>query len=457
MTFPASPDDTIFALSTPPGRSGVAVIRASGKEVRQLLTQMAGKIPVPRVAELVVLRHPQSHTALDRALIIYFQAPNSFTGEEVVEFHTHGGRAVVASVLSALGAIPGLRPAEPGEFTRRAFDNGKMALTEIEGLADLIHADTEAQRRQALRQMEGELGRLYEGWRGQLLHNLAHLEAFLDFPDEDIDPKTMGQLQDSVKQIQTEIKAHLADNRRGEKLREGLYAAIIGPPNAGKSSLLNQLARREAAIVTEQAGTTRDIIEIGLDLGGWPITLADTAGLRETEDRIEQEGVRRAKRAAEQADLKILVLDATAPQSWRDPAFARLAENHCMIVLNKADLTPDNAQKSVAIAKELFPAALTIIPVSSQNAYNILELLNFIERQAAHILGGGETTAITRLRHRLALESASDAATRFVVAALPELAAEELRAATHALGSITGRVDVEEVLDVVFGEFCIGK
>lgn len=443
-------DSTIFALSTAPGRAGVAVIRISGPNAKLVLDQMMAKPPAPRMAELVVLRHPASNTVLDQSLALYFPNPNSFTGEDVVELHTHGGRAVIQAVLQALASLPNFRAAEPGEFTRRAFDNDKMDLTQVEGLADLIHADTEAQRKQALRQMDGELGRLYDGWREDLMRSLAHLEAYLDFPDEDIDPATYVALQQKIVAVQQSVQRHLSDAHRGERLRDGLYAAIIGPPNAGKSSLLNMLAKREAAIVSDIAGTTRDVIEVSLDLGGYPLTLADTAGIREASDRIEQEGVRRSKRAAAEADFKILVLDSADPAPI-DPQLQQLADRDCIVVWNKTD---DGTPKSPPFS---LPQARAMVPISTKTGYNLDRFLGLLLAETESRLGGGDGAVITRLRHRSALEAVDQAITRFVVADLPELAAEDLRSAVHALGSITGRVDVEDILDIVFRDFCIGK
>jgi tRNA modification GTPase len=274
--------ETIFALATAPGRAGVAVVRVSGPKTALVLKAFTGNDSFrPRVASLRTLRDPRNREALDDALVLWFPGPRSFTGEDVAELHLHGGRAVVAGVVEALGALPGLRVAEPGEFTRRAFENGKLDLTAAEGLADLVDAETSAQRRQALRQMEGALGRVYEGWRERLTRALAHIEADIDFPDEDLPTGVADAVRPVLDTLVAEIQAHLEDGRRGERLREGLHIAIVGAPNAGKSSLLNALARREAAIVSARAGTTRDVIEVHLDLGGFPVVLADTAGLRE--------------------------------------------------------------------------------------------------------------------------------------------------------------------------------
>jgi tRNA modification GTPase len=311
--------ETIYALSSAGGRAGVAVIRVSGPRVIKVIEALTGRAaPRPREAALRALVDPASGVALDRALVLFFRGPESFTGEDVAEFHVHGGRAVVASVLGALGGIEGLRTALPGEFTRRAFENDKLDLTEAEGLGDLIDAETEGQRRQALRQMEGALGRLYEGWRQRLIRVLAHAEADIDFADEDLPDELTATLGPKIGALAAEIQTHLDDGHRGERLRDGVEVAIIGPPNVGKSSLLNRLAGREAAIVSDEAGTTRDVLEVRLDLGGVPVTLADTAGLREAEGRVEREGISRARARAESADLRlVMVAGGSATLTWR--------------------------------------------------------------------------------------------------------------------------------------------
>ncbi len=448
--------DTIFALSTPPGRSGVAVIRISGSGAYLALERMARKIPAPRLASLVELYDQDGHAVIDRALILYFPAPNSFTGEDVVEFHTHGGRAVVHAVLAALARLPDFRPAQAGEFTRRAFDNNKLDLTEIEGLADLIDADTEAQRRQALRQMSGALGDLYRNWRERLIYNLAHLEAYLDFPDEEIPPGIFAELQQNILQVKQEMKDHLADNGRGERLREGMTVAILGPPNAGKSSLLNMLARREVAIVSQTAGTTRDTIEVHLDIRGYPVTLVDTAGIRETSNDIEQEGIRRSLMAADRSDFKMILLDADEPLKNNDSKVSDLgAGDNYMVVVNKTDLlrSPFDAEAY----RKSYPKALDIIGISIKDGYNLDPISVLLAAQAERYMGLGDAPQITRIRHRQAVEQALEAVTRFVVADTPELQAEDLRTATHSIARITGAVDVEDILDIVFRDFCIGK
>jgi len=367
----------------------------------------------------------------------------------VAELHIHGSRAVIAALLDALAALPGMRLAEPGEFTRRAFEHGKLDLTAAEGLADLVAAETAAQRRQALRQLEGALGRLYEDWRTRLLRALAHLEAAIDFPEEGLPEGLSREVQESAAGLRAEIACHLADGHRGERLRDGVAVAIIGPPNAGKSSLMNALARRDVAITSAVAGTTRDVIEVALDLAGYPVVLADTAGLRDAGDSIEEEGVRRARARAAAADLRLLVLDATEPV----PAFpGRLVDGDTIVILNKVDLRLD-ARAEEADRLGGGPALrLSVLTGTGMN-----ELLARLQKEVAARYAPGEAPLLTRARHRAALEACAAALDRFVEQPALELAAEDLRLATQALGRITGRVDIEDMLDVIFREFCIGK
>ncbi len=440
---------TIFALATAPGRAGVAVVRVSGPASGDALAALTGKpLPGPRMATLVRLRDPKTGEALDDALVLRFTAPRSFTGEDVVELHLHGGRAVVAGVVEALSTLPGLRVAEPGEFTRRAFENGKLDLTEAEAVADLVDAETSVQRRQALRQMEGALGKLYDGWRDRLTRSLAHIEADIDFPDEDLPSGVSDAARPILSTLAGEIDAHLDDRGRGERLREGLHIAIVGAPNAGKSSLLNALARREAAIVSARAGTTRDVIEVHLDLGGYPVVLADTAGLREAAaDEVEEEGIRRALDRAARADVKVAVFDATALPTL-DPATVALLDKDTVVVLNKTDVV-DAAVPVVG--------GWEAVAVSARTGAGLPELERRLTAFTADRLAGSGAPALTRARHRSALEECRDALRRALTAPLPELMAEDVRLASRALGRITGRVDVEDLLDVIFRDFCIGK
>ena len=439
--------DTIFALSSGPPPAAIAVIRVSGPAARLALERLIGRVPEPRRAALARVHDPVSGDLLDEALALWFPRPKSETGEDLAELQIHGGRAVIAAVLKALGGLPGFRLAEPGEFTRRAFEAGRLDLTAVEGLADLVGAETEAQRRQALLQLEGAFGQEVEAWRGGLLGALARIEAAIDFPEEDLPASLIDGVDEAIRIASDEIVRALDDGHRGERLREGLSVVILGAPNAGKSSLLNRLARREAAIVSEEAGTTRDVIELHLDLGGYPVLLADTAGLRESGNAIEREGVRRALARAARADLKLIVIDGAV---WPViPAAIRAQiDASSILVLNKADLLPAPLQ---AVAGH------PLIAVSTLTGDGLTELLAALAERAGQLLASGDQPVLTRLRHREALTDCREMLQRGLAVAAVELKAEELRLATRALGRITGRVDVEDVLDVIFREFCIGK
>jgi len=593
--------DTIFALSSGRPPAAIAVIRISGPRAGDALKALTGRIPEPRKAHLARLHDPQSGEIIDEALGLWFPAPNSETGEDTAELQLHGGRAVIAATVAALGRIDGLRPAEAGEFTRRAFENGKLDLTAVEGLADLVGAETEGQRRQAFRQMKGLLGNRAEDWRQRLIQALALVEARIDFSDEaDVPEDLVSPALTIVRQLGAEIESALADGGRGERLREGLVVAIAGPPNAGKSTLLNRIARREAAIVSPYAGTTRDVIEVHLDLGGVPVTLLDTAGIRDTDDPVEREGVRRARDRAAAADLVLwvedmseaagrpmadrraaagfggplaegasgdagngtadarvaapLLPDLRSPGSWGAPRSGAAAAQ-VWLIRNKADLVPDHAESADEPCSASAPGsagdghggypggaqtedrhgdlsekaryinclfssesessdpnksepnarinnALTDIvnsrlpanneqndrinePVNSmvnerltrksEHEYHICRaefaisatsgagfppFLASLQAFAEAALAGGESVLISRARHRRALEETAAALRRAQSPALAgheDLVAEEIRIAARALGSLTGRVDVEDVLDVIFRDFCIGK
>ena len=426
---------TIFAPATASGPAGIAVIRISGPRAGDALRALMGhELPKPRRATRTRFVHDGE--ILDDGLALWFPAPGSFTGEDMAELHIHGGRATVAALTAALSRMEGLRLAEPGEFTRRAFDHGKLDLTAVEGLADLVGAETEAQRRQALRQLEGALGTLYEGWRAELMRVLAWTEAEIDFSDEGLGHTNLLY---QIQGILDHVTQHLDDNRRGERLRDGIHLAILGPPNVGKSSLLNVLARREAAIVSTTAGTTRDVIEIHLDLGGYPVTVADTAGLREATGDIEAEGVRRALSRAESADLRLVVFDAAAGPP-KGPAAALLGDN-AIAVFNKIDLAPAPGPFGVSV----------------RTGAGLDSLIGEVTRRVAELAEIGSAPALTRARHREALTECRVALERSMLAEQPELAAEDLRLAVRAIGRITGRVGVEDILDVIFRDFCIGK
>lgn len=448
----ANAKDTIFALSSGRGRSGVAVLRVSGPLSVEAGEALSGSLPPARQMALRILRDPGTGAILDRALVLFFAGPASFTGEDCVEFHVHGGSAVVDGVIDALAALPGLRPAMPGDFTRRAFENGRLDLTEVEGLADLIDAETSAQRRQALRQSRGALGELYGLWRNDLIEALAFVEASLDFSDEaDVPAAVEGQAVPKVERLAGEITKHLNDDRRGERLRDGFVVVLVGAPNAGKSSLINVLAKRDVAIVAEEAGTTRDVIEVNLDLDGLPVTILDTAGIREAEGAIEREGVRRALDRAASADLVLWLVDAEQPQ-WMPPEGMEQKGCAVMTVLNKCDRAVPMPPAGVDLPGRLFE-------ISVKSGAGLSALTDAMSQIIAEGFDVSEAPAITRARHRQELEKALDALNRFLKGDLGELElrGEDLRAATHALGRITGRVDVEDVLDRIFEGFCIGK
>jgi tRNA modification GTPase len=391
------------------------------------------------------VRDPATGEAIDSGLILWFPGPRSETGEDMAELQLHGGRAVVAAVLTALDGLEGFRLAEPGEFTRRAFANGRIDLTAVEGLGDLIYAETEAQRRQAYRQLDGSLGRQAEIWRTRLIEALALVEARIDFSDEaDVPEDLVGPALAAARKLRDEIAAALADDRRGERLRDGLTVAIAGPPNAGKSSLLNRLARREAAIVTPYPGTTRDVIEVHLDLAGYPVTLLDTAGIRVAEDPVEQEGVRRAAVRAAAADLVLWVTDVSEPVEPRFEAPA--GGGPVWRVRNKVDLLASDSQQRSGVHM-----------VSALTGSGLDQLLGSLTDFAQEALGSGEPALVTRERHRVALVAAVGALGRAAEAEGEDIIAEELRLAARALGRLTGRVDVEDILDVIFRDFCIGK
>lgn len=434
--------DTIFAPSTAPGRAGIAVIRVSGPAARLAVERLTDAPPPPPKHAVLRAFRDASHTVVDRGLLLWFEGPNSFSGEDIAEFHVHGGRAIIDAMLGALSAVNGLRPAEPGEFTRRAVENGKLDLTQAEALADLIDAQTEAQRKQALGQYDGALAALYERWRAELIRAVALSEAVLDFPDEEVPDDVLNTVREIVSRLSAEIHAHLNDGHRGEILRDGVNLTVFGKPNSGKSSLLNALAQRDVAIVSEIAGTTRDVIEVRLDLGGYPVIVSDTAGLRESADPVEQEGVRRALERAKTADIALLLVDASDPKPIEGlpPNVGEILD---LVVWNKIDIGEPR---------------IGGISISVKTGAGIPELLAKIAELAGKLLDSTQNTApLTRARHRAHLEEAVCALDRSGQVPDRELFGEDLRLALRSLGRITGRVDVEDILDVVFREFCIGK
>ena len=425
--------DTIFALATARGKSGVAVIRISGPDAKSAAAKLCGLPDAPRKAELRTLRHEGE--VLDEALVLYFDSPQSFTGEDIVELHLHGAVAVISSVLAALSEIPGCRQAEAGEFTRRALENEKLDLAQVEGLSDLIEAETEAQRKQAMRVLSGALGEKVEEWRSKLIRAAALIEATIDFADEEVPEDVYPEVGNLLDDVRTSLERESAGTKMAERIRDGFEVAIVGPPNVGKSTLLNAFAGREAAITSDVAGTTRDVIEVRMDISGLPITFLDTAGLRETEDKIESLGVELAKRRAELADLRIILLENRGDVPLIE------AEDGDMVVVGKADMVRD----------------ADFSAVSGDGVGRILEKVGAELSTRA----GGAGISI-RARHRSsmsdAISSLASANNQLAVSPeLTELIAEEIRTAIRSLDSLVGRVDVEDVLDEIFSSFCIGK
>ena len=456
-------DQTIFALSSGRPPSAIAIVRVSGREAGPVVTALAGKMPSPRLATRALLRGADQQP-IDDAVVLWFPGPGSATGEDVAEFHVHGGRAVVTALFAALAGFENVRPAEPGEFTRRGFENGKLDLTEAEGLDDLIHADTDRQRRQALRQLKGLLGDKARAWRAGIIEASALIEAGIDFSDEgDVPAELIAPALMKIRALLSEIEEVLAAQGQSERLRDGLVVAIAGPPNVGKSTLMNQLVRREVAIVSPHAGTTRDVIEVQLDLDGYPVTIIDTAGIRETDDPVEQEGVRRARARAAEADLILWLVEGSQQRaspsqlaSVRAPRDAiDFAGGTVWTVRNKIDLVGAGIGGSGTTAG----ADGIEVGISASRGDGVPELISALVGFARDFFGAGDGGLIGRTRQRLLLHEAAVSLQRSidVVGKGEELAAEELRAAAHSLGRLLGRVDVEDILDVIFREFCVGK
>jgi tRNA modification GTPase len=437
--------DTIFAPATAPGRAALAVVRLSGPRSGEAVKALAGRLPAARRASVRTLRHQGA--VIDEALCLWFPAPASYTGEDCAEFHVHGGVAVVEALIEALAGM-GLRLAEPGEFTRRAFQNGKLDLAQAEAVADLIDAETKAQADQALAQLGGSLSRRYETWREMLVEALAMLEAAVDFPDEELPADVAAKARPALDRLLAELDAALTDEARGRRVREGFRVALIGAPNAGKSSLLNALAGRDAAIVTPTPGTTRDVIEVPMVLAGYKLLLADTAGVRESTDTIEAEGVRRARAWAAAADLRLWVVDGSASDgAWRFAA--DLVQPGDLCILNKSDL-PEGGDAGGARAIDLE----TLTMAARDSAEPVLKRLT---ERVITALSASDFPAATRLRHAERLREARERVSAALATEDVELAAEDVRLAARALAQVTGQIGAEDVLDRVFSSFCIGK
>ena len=438
-------EDTILALATGSLHAATALIRISGNAASTTANILGFKLQKQRLASVAILK--DGERKLDEALVIFFKGPRSYTGEDVMELHVHGSRAVIEAVINTLQKQGGFRIAEPGEFTKRAVLNGKMDLTKAEGINDLIRAETEAQRVQSFAQVDGALSEIAFGWREKAIKIAAHVEAYIDFPDEEIPESTLTSLGDEMSVLIRDIEKGLNDGRRGEILREGFRVAVIGPPNAGKSTLVNWLSKRPVSIISEQPGTTRDVLEASLNLGGYPVIIADTAGLRASMDPIENEGIKRAQEWAKTANSRLILLEPSTEAGFLE----RLKPNpECdLVVLNKIDLLPRDFKKEQTLA------------ISLKDEIGLDKLLNGLKKIVSKSMVGQEPPVITRTRHREALQSCLNSIKSAKTALLsdeePEIVAEELRAATKSLGRVVGAVDVEDLLDVVFGDFCIGK
>jgi tRNA modification GTPase len=435
--------NTIFALSSGRGKAGVSVVRISGPEATKALFAFGIKnLPKPRIATFAKLKNKGD--IIDQALVLYFNAPHSFSGEDIVELHLHGSVAVVTEVVNVLSKIKNFRLAEPGEFSKRAFENNKMDLVQAEGLADLIESETSAQAKQAMRAMEGESSKIYDDWRKRVIEIMAFVEAYIDFPDENIPADLDLQAQNKVKKIIDEINNQIA-NDNGERVRLGAVATIIGEPNVGKSTLINFLSKRDVAIVSDIAGTTRDSIEVHLNIDGMPLTIIDTAGIRESSDAIEREGVKRALEKADKADFRIIMLEAGKSEN---ESINRLIDQNSIVVVNKIDLHKKSADKNY-------------IQVSLKENIGTDELVKNIKEKVEKLLGNSENAIITRSRHKHELQNTVSELNNFIKNRnenMPiELCSETLRRASFYLGKIVGKIGVEDILDKIFSEFCIGK
>ena len=442
---------TIYALSTGPGISGIAVVRVSGKEATEVVKRLTGDdLPVPRVATLKKINYINTNNLIDEGVVIWFPGPNSYTGEDLAEFHVHGSRAVVSALHSSISGIKNCRLAEPGEFTKLAFQNGKINLLKAEGIADLVSAETEIQRKQAVEIMSGKSSNKFTSWRAKLLKILAHVEAKIDFPDEDLPKDILDEIQKTSNHVSKEIEKVLDDQKVGERIREGFKIAIVGPTNAGKSSLLNYLSKRDVAIVSEIAGTTRDVIETHLNLDGYPVVVSDTAGIRESKNEIEKKGIKLALNRAEDADLKLIIVDSKTVDFTS--VLKELIDENAILVVNKSDLIAGNINKELKKHDHIL--------VSIKNNLNLDKLILKIKKKLENKFISYGDILITRERHRQHLEQCISHLKNFKNKNGSEdydKAAEDLRLATRHLGMIVGKVDVEEILGSIFSDFCIGK
>ena len=442
---------TIYALSTGPGISGIAVIRVSGKNTAEVIKKLTGsKLPVPRVATLKKFNKNGGKELIDEGVIIWFPAPNSYTGENLAEFHVHGSRAVINAMHSAISKIKNCRLAEPGEFTKRAFQNGKINLLKAESIADLISSETEIQRKQALKIMSGKSADKFNSWREKLLKILSHVEAKIDFPDEGLPKKIITEVQKTSNTVLTEIKKTLDDQNVGERIREGFKIAIIGPPNSGKSSLLNYLSKRDVAIVSEIAGTTRDVIETHLNLDGYPVIVSDTAGIRSSKNEIEKKGIKIALNRAEDADLRLVIVSAKNVDFTG--VLKGLLTKNAILVVNKSDLIKGKLNSKFKKYENVL--------ISIKKDSNLNKLITKIKSKLKNKFTTAEDILITRERHRQNLKNCAQHLEKFQKKKSAQdfdKAAEDLRLATRHLGMIVGKVDVEELLGSIFNDFCIGK
>jgi len=442
---------TIYALSTGPGVSGIAVVRVSGKEAAEVVKRLTGDdLPVPRVATLKKINYINTNNVIDEGVVIWFPGPNSYTGEDLAEFHVHGSRAVVSALHSSISGIKNCRLAEPGEFTKLAFQNGKINLLKAEGIADLVSAETEMQRKQAVEIMNGKSSDKFTLWREKLLKILSHIEAKIDFPEEVLPKDILDKIQKTSNQVSKEIEKVLDDQKVGERIREGFKIAIVGPTNAGKSSLINYLSKRDVAIVSEIAGTTRDVIETHLNLDGYPVVVSDTAGISESKNEIEKKGIKLALNRAEDSDLKLIIVDAKSVDFTS--VLKELIDENAILVLNKSDLIDGNVNNEIKKYDHIL--------VSIKNNLNLDKLILIIKKKLENKFISYGDILITRERHRQHLEQCIIHLKNFKNKNGSEdydKAAEDLRLATRHLGMIVGKVDVEEILASIFNDFCIGK